>query len=61
VYEFYYEGYKRMIYINEAKINDLLDSERSASFEKINAVAKKAENLERFTKKEILINSYSKS
>ena len=42
MYEFYYEDYLRMIYVNGAKINGLLDTERSTGFEKINAVAKNA-------------------
>lgn len=42
-----------MIYINGAKTNDLFDSERNTGVEKINAVSKKAEDLERLTKKKI--------
>ena len=48
-----------MIYINETKINDLLDSERNASNDKFEAVLAKAKNLERLSLAEsaLLINT----
>ena len=48
-----------MIYINETKINDLLDSERDSSFEKFNAVLDKAKKLDRLSLAEsaLLLNT----
>ena len=48
-----------MIYINETKINDLLDSERNSSHEKFDAVLTKAKNLERLSLAEsaLLLNT----